>query len=146
MRRRGNQTYARSGMSGLCNPRINLFTRKMSTLTGLCALCHLDLNFLCAYQILTGYSESSGCHLLNCGTLIQSILTNRQTVNALTTFTGIGLSMKGIHGNCQCLMCFLGNGTIGHRTGFKPGYDGIHILDFIDRNRLCCIIEIKQAT
>ena len=38
---------ALKGKSGLCNPRIYLLARQMSAFTWLCALCHLDLNFLC---------------------------------------------------------------------------------------------------
>ena len=44
MRRRRNQRHAGRGITGLGNPRINLFAGQMAALAGLCALRHLDLD------------------------------------------------------------------------------------------------------
>ena len=65
MRRRGDQADARSGMTGLCNPRVNLLCRKVSALTWLCTLCHFDLDFFCSYQIAAGNAKTSAGYLLD---------------------------------------------------------------------------------
>ena len=44
----------------------------MSALTGLCTLCHFDLDLLGGGQILRGNAETSGSHLLDCRALIDS--------------------------------------------------------------------------
>ena len=53
--------------------------------------------------------------------------------------------MQTVHGNCQCLMGFLRNRTVGHRTCFESFYDRIYALDFFERNALLRIIEVHQA-
>ena len=67
MRRRRDQGYAGGRVPGLGNPRIHLFTGKMSAFAGLCALCHFDLNFLGRKQIFARHAEAARRHLLNGG-------------------------------------------------------------------------------
>ena len=54
--------------------------------------------------------------------------------------------MQTVHGNCQCLMCLLGNRTVGHRTCFESFYDRIYALNFFERNALLRIIEVHQTS
>ena len=65
MGRRGNQAHAGRGMSRLCNPRIYLAAGKLTALSGLCPLSHLDLNLLGTDQIAGGHTEPAGSHLLD---------------------------------------------------------------------------------
>ena len=73
MRWRGDQGNTGGGMSGLRYPRIYLFARKLSALTRLCALCHLDLDLFGADQVAGGDTETSGCHLFDGGTTVQAV-------------------------------------------------------------------------
>ena len=50
-----------------------------------------------------------------------------------------------VHGNGQCLMGFLGDGTIRHGTGLKPLYNAFYTLYLLDIYALFRIIEIHQA-
>ena len=64
MRWRRNQADARNRVTGLGNDLVNLEARQLTTLTRFSTLCHLDLDFLCIYQIFSSHTESTGSHLL----------------------------------------------------------------------------------
>ena len=141
----GNQAYPWCRMSGLGNPRIDFSTRQMTTFTWFCALRHLDLYLLGTGQIFAGYTKSSGCHLFDCRASVVCSSGCRQTFITFTTLTGIGFAMEMVHGNGQCLMGFLRNGTIGHRTCLKSGDNVFHRFDFFNRDAFFRIIEVHQA-
>ena len=71
-----NKRNTRSWKTSLCNPRIHLLSWKMSTFTRLSALCHLNLNLLCAYKVSRSNAESSWCNLLDCRASVKTIRTN----------------------------------------------------------------------
>ena len=54
--------------------------------------------------------------------------------------------MQTVHGDRQCFMCFLRNGTVGHRSGLKSFYNGFDTLYFLDRHTFFRIIKIHQAS
>ena len=83
-----DQTDSRCRMTGLGNPWIYLSSRQMSAFSWFCSLCHLDLDFLCTYQISGSYTESSGSDLLDCGTAV-----GIQSFNFFSTFTTVGFTM-----------------------------------------------------
>ena len=89
MRWWGDQADTRCGMTGLCNPRINLSTRKMTTLTRLCTLRHLNLDLLGTDKVTGGYTKTSGCHLLDCRTAIHFGSGSFQSLKTLTTLTAV---------------------------------------------------------
>ena len=145
MRRRGNQAHARRGVTGLRDPRVHLSARQMAALTGLRALGHLDLQLFGADQIPGGYAETSRSHLLDGGTAVQAVRPDFQTLQAFTALTGVGLAMQSIHGNGQTFMGLLGNRSVGHGSGLKPGHDGIHALYFLNGHALLRIVEVHQS-
>ena len=133
-------------MSGLGNPGINLTCGQMSTFTRFSSLCHLDLNLLCADQISAGNTETSTGYLLDRRTSVKSISAYFHSVKVFTTFTTVGFTMQGVHGDCQSLMRFFGNRTIGHRTCLETGHDTLYTLNFINRNTFFRIIKVHQTT
>ena len=143
--RRGNQTHTRCGMSGLGNPRIDFSTWQMTTFTWFCALCHFNLNLFCTGQILACHTKSSGCYLLDRRASVVCGSGCRQTFITFTTLTGVRFSMEMVHSNSQCLMCFLRNGAIGHRTCLKSGDNVFHRFDLFNRDAFFWIIEVHQA-
>ena len=60
----------------------------MSAFPRFCALCHFNLDLLCADKVTAGYTESSGSNLFDCRTPL-----GIQTLQALTTLTGVGFTM-----------------------------------------------------
>ena len=65
MVRRGRyQTYTRSCVAGLGDPRENFCAGKFTTLTGFGTLSHLYLNFGGLRQVVAGDTEATGGNLL----------------------------------------------------------------------------------
>ena len=54
--------------------------------------------------------------------------------------------MEMVHGDRKCLMCFLGNRSVGHRTCLETFYDLVYTLYFVDRDRFFRIIEFQKST
>ena len=69
VRRRGDQPDARSGVSGLGNPRIDLVSGQLPAFTRLRSLRHLDLNVVAVDEVFTGDTEAPRGNLLDGGTL-----------------------------------------------------------------------------
>ena len=84
----------------------------MTALARLRPLCHLNLDFLRAYQITAGDAETCGRHLFDGGTPVAAAAGGIQTFIALAALARIGFSMKMVHGDGQRLMGFLGDGTV----------------------------------
>ena len=115
MGRRRNQRHAGGGAAHLRHPGINLFAGQMAALAGFCALRHFDLNLFCTVQVGAGHAEPAGGNLLD-GTVFDGSVPGR----VFTALAGVGLAAQGVHGNGHALVGFLGNGAIGHGTGFEP--------------------------
>ena len=113
----------------------------MSSFARFCALRHLNLDLLRAYQIPGGNAESSGSHLFDGRTAIRI-----QSLDILSAFTGVGLSMEPVHGNSQSFMGFFRNGTVGHSAGLKPGNNGVHTFHFFNRNSFLRIVKVKLTS
>ena len=107
MGRRRDQVYAGCGMSGLCDPWIDLLAGQMSALTGFCALGKLDLDLLGTDLVSAGHTETSAGHLLDGRASVMLGTGALQSFIALTAFTAVGLAVEMIHGNGQCLVGFL---------------------------------------
>ena len=146
MRGRRDQGHTGCGVSGLGDPGIYLSSGQMSALAGFCSLCHLDLNLLCTYQVTAGNTKTSTGYLLDCGTTVQSVRSDGQTIQVLTAFTGIALTVQMIHGDGHGLMSLLGYGTVGHGTGLESGHNGLYRLYFLNRHTLFRIIEVHQSS
>ena len=146
MWRRRDQADSRCGMTGFCDPRIYLLCRKMSALTRLCTLCHLDLDLSCGNQITAGNAETSAGYLFDRRAAVIVCSRGIQTLITFATLTGIGFSMEMVHGDGQCLMCFLGNGTVGHGTCLKSFYNVVNILNLVDGKRLFCKLEVQKSS
>ena len=114
----------------------------MTTLTGFRSLCHFNLDFLGAYQIAAGNAETPGRHLLDGRAFVKSVRSDGETLDILTAFTGIGFSVKVVHGDGQCLMGFLGDGAVGHGSGLKPAHNLVHALHFFNGHTFFRIVKV----
>ena len=54
--------------------------------------------------------------------------------------------MEMVHGNSQCLMCFLGNRTVGHGTCLKSFYNILNTLNLVDWNRLLGKLKVQKTS
>ena len=116
----------------------------MSALTGFRALCHFDLDFLCADQIAAGHAEPSARHLLDRGAAIQSVRPHRHALDILAALAGVALAVQHIHGDCHGFMRFLGDRAVGHGSRLESGHDGFHAFHFLQRNAFFRIFEVHE--
>ena len=144
VRRRGNQTHTRGGVTGLGHPRIDLGARQLAALTGLGALGHLDLKLLGVDQVLAGHAKAPRRHLLDGGVLRIAVGQGSEALGVFATFTGVGLAAQPVHGDGQSLVGLLGNGTIAHRAGLEALHDGLDGLHFFDGDRVGRL-EVEQT-
>ncbi|CAB4616788.1 unannotated protein [freshwater metagenome] len=132
VRRRTNESDARSGVTSLCNPWIHLVSGKLSTFAWLCTLGHLDLNVISVHQVFTGHTEATRSHLLDCRTLGVTVCHGRETLGVFAAFTGVALCTHSVHCDCQVLMCFCGNRAVTHCTRRETLHDFRNGLHFIN--------------
>ena len=118
----------------------------MAALSGLCSLRHFDLDLICAYQVPAGNAETAGCHLLYGRASVHAVRSYCQSVIILAAFSGVGTSVKSVHGNRKGFMRFLGNGAVGHCSRFKSGHNGFNAFHLFNGHSLFRVLEIHQAT
>ena len=141
-----NKRYTRCWKSCLSNPRIYLLTRKMSALTRLCTLRHLNLYFFCTYKVLRCNTKSSWSYLLNCRTSVKSVSSDCESVIIFTAFTTIWLTMYHIHSNRHSFVCFLWNRTVRHSTCLKSLNNRVYTFYFINVNTFFRELNIHKSS
>ena len=146
VRRRRDQADAWCGVTGPGDPWVNLSRRKVSAFAGFRSLCHLDLDFLSAYQIPAGNAEAGACHLFDGRTAVIGCACGVQSFFTFTAFTGVGFAVEHVHGKGKGLMGFLRNGTIGHGACLKPFYNAVHALNFLNGDAFFRETEVHKAS
>ena len=144
MRWRRNQADARDRVTGLGDDLVDLEARQLTTLTRFSTLCHLDLDFLCIYQIFCCHTETTRSHLLGLAGEADAIHFTVEALIVLTTFTCVATSTEGVHGECHCLVGFLRQSTETHGTCYEVLYDFLHWLYLVDRDRV--LAETEEVT
>src|SRR5690554_4342810 len=94
-------------MSGSGDPGINLLTGQLSAFAWFRALGHLDLKLTGVYQIVAGYSESSGSHLLDRAVFGIAVFQDLEALWILAALAGVAAAANTVHGNRQSLVGFL---------------------------------------
>ncbi len=67
VRRGRDEAHTGGAVAGLCDPRIHFGTGQIAALTGLCALCQLDLDLFRRNEVFARYTKAGGSHLLDFG-------------------------------------------------------------------------------
>ena len=140
MGRRRDQRHARCGESCLSYPGIHFFARQVSAFTGLCALSHLDLDFLRAAQILAGDAEPSRSHLLDLAVLLCS-----EALPQFSAFSGVGAGTDGIHSDRQCLVRLSGKRSVAHGAGLEVFDDLLSGFHLLKRYCAACRYEFQKS-
>ena len=123
MRRWRDQAHPGGRMPGLRDPGIDLISRELSAFARLRTLGHLDLDLFRTDQILTRHAKSSAGHLLDGAAAIGFSRFDDHAGEILAAFSSIALGMQIVHGDCQGLVRFLGDGTIAHGAGLEALYN-----------------------
>ena len=127
-----------------CDDFINLVSRQLTTLTGLCALRHLDLQLVRIYQVVRRDSESSRGDLLHCTASKVSIGIAIKALLVFATFSCIRLAANAVHRNRESLVRFFTDGTERHCARRKALDDFGSWFNFLDRHRILPCLNLHQ--
>ena len=144
MRRRRDETHARSGMAHLGDGGIHLVAGQLAAFAGLGALGHLDLDVVGIDQIFGGDAEAARGDLLDLGAHGIAVRHGDETVGFFAAFAGIGTAADAVHGDGQGGMRFSGDGAEAHGAGRETLDDINGRFDFIQRHAFAGL-ELHQA-
>jgi hypothetical protein len=119
---------------------------QLSTLSGLGALRHLDLQVVGIHEVLTRHAESRRRDLLDRAPTRVSVRVGNVPRRILAAFARIRLAAQPVHGDGQRFVRLAADRTVGHRTRGEPLDDAGRRFDLLDRNRLGRHLELEQAT
>src|SRR6516165_6002673 len=94
-------------MPGFCDDVIYLVPRQLATLARLCALSHLDLQFIGVHKVVGCDSESTTRHLLDRAAAQIAVRVALEALLVLTAFSGVRHATEAIHCDRQRFVSFL---------------------------------------
>ena len=122
-----DQAHTGGAVAGLCDPRIHLGTGQVAALTGLCALCQLDLDLFGGDEILAGDAEAGRSHLLDLGIALAVV-----ALFGFAALAGVASAAQTVQGDGNGLVGLAAQGTVAHGCGLEPLDDGRHRLDLLE--------------
>ena len=144
---RRNKFYTWCGVTSLTDFRIYLFTWQLTTFTWFSTLCTFDLQFFCMNQVISSYTETTGCNLFYFRVHAIPIRQWFKTCRIFATFTGVRCRAKTIHRNSDCFMRLFTDRTITHSACFETFYDGFFRFNLFNRNTTAYrIVQFHQGT
>ena len=146
VRRRRNQADAGRGLTDLGDPGVDLLAGQVSTLAGLGALGHLDLNLEGAAQVAARHAKACACHLLDGGVLGVTVGQRGLATRVLAALAGVGTAVQAVHGDGHALVCLFADGAIRHGAGVKAADDVECGLDLVECHRSAATgIKVEQV-
>ena len=134
VRRRRDESDARSGVAHFGDPRINLGARELAAFAGLRALHDFDLQFLGLREVVAGHAETAGGDLLDRAVFRVAIGQHFEAVGVFAPLTRVALAADAVHGDGQRLVGFRTDRTVGHGTSLEALHDRFDRFDFLDRD------------
>src|SRR5665213_1333889 len=119
-------------MTGLGDPGIDLGPGELTTLTGLGALGHLDLEVVGVHEELTRHSKATGRYLFDRRARVVLRVRRVETLFVLSPFTGVGLRAEAIHRDGERGVRLLGDRTVRHRAAAEALHDRRHALHLVE--------------
>ena len=99
VRRGRDQAYTGGAVAGLCDPRIYFGTGQIAALTGLCALCQLDLDLFRRNEVFARYTKACGSHLLDLGIALAVV-----ALFGFAALAGVAAAAQTVQGDGNGLM------------------------------------------
>ena len=123
---------------------IHLVAGQLAAFAGLCALRHLDLQFVGVDQIICGHAEAAAGHLLYGAAAQIAVLVALEAVFVLAAFAGVGHAADAVHGDGESLVSLLADRSEAHGAGGEALDDLFCGLDFFDWNRLSAYFSLSR--
>jgi hypothetical protein len=147
VRGRRDKTDTRGGVTGASNRLGHLVSRKLTTLTRLGTLGHLDLKLVGVSKVGRSDTETARSDLLDSRTHGVTVRHTLRSLGILTTLTSVGLAAKAVHGNGESRVRLHGDGTVRHGASAESSDDVSPRLDLVDGNRSAVFkLEVKKTT
>ena len=166
VRRRRDKSHTRSRVSSSTDRSRHLVTGKLTTLTRLSTLSHLDLKFIRVGEVVGSDAESTGSDLLYSrssrvpyrlelhrmgeGLAVEfgpGTGDGNATLSVFTAFTSVGFSTETVHSESQSSVSLHGDGTVGHGTSDTSSDDLIPRFNLLNRNWGSVLkVELKKTT
>ena len=108
VRRRRDQSHAGNRVARLGDDLVHLVAGQLSAFAGLCALRHLDLQFVGVDQVIGGDAEAAAGHLLDGGAPRVAVGVGLEALFVFAALAGVGHAAQPVHGDRQtsrALLC-----------------------------------------
>ena len=146
VRRRRDQADAGRGLTDLGDPGVDLLAGQVTTLAGLGALGHLDLDLEGAAQVAARHAKARACHLLDRRVLGVAVGQRGLATRVLAALAGVGAAVQAVHGDGHALVRFLADGAVRHGAGVKAADDVERGLDLFKRHRgAAAVVKVQQV-
>ena len=145
VRRRRDQRHAGGRVAEPRDQAVDLDAGKLAALAGLCALRHLDLDFLAVVQIFRGHAETARGNLLDRAGRVVAILAKPEARRIFAALAGIGLGADAVHRDRQRLVRLGAERAERDARRDKPLADAGDGFDILDFHRLGNRLEIHQV-
>ena len=145
VRRGRDQPHAGGRMAHLADPLVDLVAGQLPSLTGLCALRHLDLNIVRIDEVFGGHAEAAAGDLLDPAAHGIAIVERQEAFGLLAAFAGVRTAAQPVHRDGECRMRFVADRTEAHRAGAEALDDFCGGFDFLEPERLLGRLEFHQS-
>ncbi len=147
VRRRRDQADTRGRVPDLGHPRVHLVSRKLTALTGLGALGHLDLDVGAVRQVVRRDTEPARRHLLDGTASPVAVGVPVESLDVLAALARVRPSAKAVHRDREGLVHLGRDRAVAHRTRGEALDDLAGGLHLVDRDGLAhTVFEREQAT
>jgi hypothetical protein len=124
----------------------NLVAWKLTSLAGLRALSHLNLELVRVREVVGRHTEATRRDLFDGGAHRIAVREHMGAFGVLTTLTGVRLAAEPVHGDSERRVRLHRNGPVRHRTGDEAANNFVPRLDLVDRyGRRALVSELEHA-
>ncbi len=145
VRRRRDQLHSGRGVAHPANVLVHLVARQLSALTRLRTLRHLDLEVRGVAQVVYGYAESAGRHLLHRAAAGVAVGVQRVPVIVLAALACVAARSDAVHRDRHRLVRLAADRAEGDCARGETLHNLAGWLHFFQVNWLVHPLELKQA-
>src|SRR5690606_15672028 len=132
------------GMTDPAYPFVYFMSWKLSSFTGLSALCHFYLQLIRIRQVIACNTKPSGGDLFDRRPLPIAVVFSFVSDLVLSSFPTVAFASDSVHGNRQGSVGLERNGAKGHGTCGETFHDILDRLYFVEGNGIA-FFELKHS-
>ncbi len=145
VRRRRDESDAGDGVPRSGDDFVDLVAGKLAAFAGLCALRHLDLQFVGVDEVVGGDAEAAAGDLFDSAAAGVAVGVGREAGFVFAALAGVGHAAEAVHGDGECFVSFRADGAEAHGAGGEALDDFLGGFDFFDGDGVVSVLELEQA-